>query len=105
MKKQINWKKEWASVQEKLIQLGQETKKIFKEGEKEVVKLSRKGKLQLEMSSARLKKEHLFYLIGKEYVQARCPEQRTARLNKLLEELKKVSAEITRLNAKQKKIV
>jgi len=71
-------------------------------GEKELVRLSRVGKLHVDSAALGLKKERLFYLIGKEYVKANAPEKPTPQLDKFLSELKKADKEQENLQVKMK---
>ncbi len=88
-----DFKKEWEKTRKQLTQFGREAVKIAQKGEKEFVKLSRVGKLHMDSAAIGLKKEQLFYLIGKEYVKANAPEKPTPQLDKFLNELKKADKE------------
>jgi len=93
MPKQYDFKKEWEKTKTQLIKFSKEAAVIAKKGEKELVKFSRKGKLHVDATSISLKKEHLYYLIGKEYVRGEGSDQPTAKLTKLVGELKKADKE------------
>ena len=73
-------------------------------GEKELVEFSRKSKLHVDTTAISLKKEHLYYLIGKEYAKENAPAQPTAKLTKLLNELKKADREQRVLKRKIKTV-
>lgn len=55
----------WQEAKERLKDLGQKTMKLARKGEKEVVRASKIGKLQLDIVSLNLKKENIFRLVGK----------------------------------------
>ena len=55
----------WQEAKENLKALGQKTMKLAKKGEKEVVRASTIGKLQLDIVSINLKKENVFRQTGK----------------------------------------
>jgi len=93
MSKQYNFKKEWEITKKKLIQFSKEAAQVAKKGEKELIKFSRKGKLHVDSTAIHLKKEHLYYLIGKEYVKQKNSAQPTAALKKLIEEYRKIHRE------------
>jgi predicted hydrocarbon binding protein len=102
MPTQYDFKKEWEKTRKQLTQFSQEAIKVAQKGEKELVKFSRIGKLHVDSAALGLKKEQLFYLIGKEYVKANAPEKPTPQLDKLLSELKKADKEQEGLRVKIK---
>lgn len=55
----------WQEAKERLKTLGQKTMKLARKGEKEVVRASKIGKLQLDIVSDNLKKENVFRQAGK----------------------------------------
>jgi hypothetical protein len=55
----------WQEAKENLKVLGQRTLKLAQKGEKEVVRASKIGRLQLDIVSINLKKENVFRQIGK----------------------------------------
>ncbi|MBN2096872.1 MAG: hypothetical protein JW714_00170 [Candidatus Omnitrophica bacterium] len=55
----------WREAKENLKTLGQRAFKIAQKGEKEVVRASKIGKLQLDIVSLNLKKENIYRQIGK----------------------------------------
>lgn len=55
----------WQEARENLRALGQKTMRLAKKGEKEVVRASQIGKLQLDVVSLNLKKENFFRQAGK----------------------------------------
>lgn len=86
---QYDFKKEWEKTRAQLNKFSKEAVKMAKQGEKELIEFSRKSKLHVDSTALSLKKEHLYYLIGKEYANAQAPAEPTAKLTKLLADLKK----------------
>ena len=102
MSSNYDFKKELEKTKVQLAKLSQEAVKIAKKGEKEIVEFSRNSKLHLDSTSITLKKEQLYYLIGKEYVSAKAPEKPTPKLKKLLGDFKKANKEQLALKRKLK---
>ncbi len=102
MKVPYDFKKEWPKTKKKLLEISQEALDLAKKGEERLLQLSQEGKLRLDAATLTLKKEKLFYLIGKEYVQAKCPSEKTAKIEKLLKELEQVEKQQKVLKAKLK---
>lgn len=100
MTKQFDYKKEWEKTKRQLAKFSKEATEIAKKGEKELVKFSKKGKLHVDSTSVSLKKEHLYYLIGKEYCGLKNPEVPSAKLKKYLAEVKKADREQKQLKKK-----
>lgn len=69
IKKKIDVTKEvakiWQEAKENLKALGQKTMRLAQKGEKEIVRASKIGKLQLDIVSDNLKKENVFRQAGK----------------------------------------
>jgi hypothetical protein len=103
MKKQINFQKEWEKTKSQLMKFSEQAVILAKKGEKEVVKLSRRGKLHIDSSAATLKKDRLFFLIGREYVKSKCPGEHSAAMKKHLAELHKINAELRNIKINLKK--
>ncbi len=97
-----DFKKEWEKTRIQLAKFNKEAVRVAKKGEKELIALSRKSKLHIDATAIRLKKEHLYYLIGKEYAKENVPTQATAKLTKLMNELKKADKDQQALNRKLK---
>jgi hypothetical protein len=95
-----DFKKEWEKTREQLNKFSKEAVKMAKQGEKELVKFSRRSKLHVDSTALSLKKEHLYYQIGKEYASAQAPAQPTVKLTKLLGELKKADRQQQALKRK-----
>lgn len=88
---QYNFKSEWEKTRNQLVKFSKEAAKVAKKGEAELIKFSRQSKLHLDATANSLRKEKLYYLIGKEYAHAPDPFQATPKLTKFLSELKKVN--------------
>ena len=102
MKTQYNIKKEWEKTKKQFLKLGQEATVFAKKSEKELLKLSQKGKLHLDVTAGNLKKERLYYFVGKEYVKLNDQTKPSAKLKKLVEDLKLLEKEQRALNKKLK---
>ena len=102
MGKQYDFKKEWPKIKKELVQISKEAIKLAKKGEKELIKISHKGKMQIDSTALNLKKEHLYHLIGKEYVRNNCPSTQSAKIKKLIHEVKKLDKLIAVLKRKIK---
>ncbi len=99
---QYDFKKEWEKTRLQLARFSKEAATVAKKGEKELVKFSRKSKLHIDATAISLKKEHLYYLIGKEYTKTGAPAEPTAKLVKLMGEIKKADKEQQVLSRKLK---
>ncbi len=102
MAKQYDFKGEWEKTLEQLAKFSKDALEVAKKGEKELVKFSRIGKLHIDATAVSLKREQLYYLIGKEYIKAKTPEKPTPSMTKLLDELKRVNGQERALKAKLK---
>lgn len=104
MGSQYDFKKEWPKIKKELMRVSQEAvklaKKGAKKGEKELVKISKKGKLHLHVAKLNVKKEQLYHMIGKEYVKADCPATPTLKLKKFIDDLSKIDKQLLSLNKK-----
>jgi len=103
MSSNYDFKKEWEETKNKFVKFSKEAADIAKKGEVELIKISRKSKLHIDSTAISLKKEKLYYLIGKEYAKAKNPANPSARLTKLVEELKQAEKEQKVLKSKFKK--
>ncbi len=63
-----NIEKMWPEVKDKLYKIGKDALELAKYGERKVIKLSKKSKLQFELVTLQLKREHLYYKLGKETI-------------------------------------
>ncbi len=87
---QYDFKKEWPKIKKQLTQLSNEALDLARKGEKEIVRLSRRGKLHVDATAIAVQKERLYYLIGKEYIKAKCPGELTLKLKQLVGEKDKL---------------
>jgi hypothetical protein len=97
-----DFKKEWPRLRKQLMRYSQEALVLAKRGEEKIKDLSKEGKLRFDVTTLGVKKEHLYYRIGKEFVKSRSAGKENPRLHKLLEELKRVNKEMRTLNRKIK---
>jgi len=97
-----DFRKEWPKIKKELTRAGAEAAKMAKKGEKEIRRLSQKGKWQFDVTALKLKQNHLHALIGKEYISAKSPNEPTAALKKYVAEWHKIDKEIKSLNRKIK---
>lgn len=58
---------------------------------RELFFISKLSRLYLDSTAFFLKKEHLYFLIGKEYAHSNFPTEPTPHLNKLIDEYKKIT--------------
>jgi len=102
MKIQYDFKKEWPQLKKQLARISDDARVMMKKGEKELVKFSRESKRHLDVTALQLKKEHLYHLIGKEYLKAGCPGEPSAPLKSLVAEFQNIEKDITALSRRQK---
>ena len=69
-----DFKKEWEKTKNQLTKFSKEAARVAKKGEEELIKFSRQSKLHVNATAISLKKEKLYYMIGKEYMQKRLNE-------------------------------
>lgn len=93
MPKEHDFKKDWEKTRQQLTRFSKEALVLAKKGEQEFIKFSHRGKLHLNSGAIDLKKEQLYYLIGKEYVKAKAPAQPTSAMTKWLDELERIDKE------------
>ena len=101
MASQFDFKKEWETIKNQLIRFSKEASEVAKKGEEELVKFSHRSKLHFDSAAANLKKEGLYYLIGREYVRQK-DHGRSAKLSKLLEEFRNMEKDERSLKRKLK---
>jgi len=102
MSNQYDFKKEWEKTRNQLVKFSKEAVETAKRGEKELVEFSRRSKLHVDATAISLKREQLYYLIGKEYANGQSAEKPTSKLAKLVKELKVAEKEQKALNRKLK---
>ena len=91
-------KKEWGKAKKQIAELSQTVSDLAKKGEKEVLDFSQRSMLQIDSTALGLKMEHLYYLIGKEYVQSLRTNRESVKLRELIEK-------VAGLEAGQKKLL
>ena len=100
VKKKVDVQKEvakiWQQAKKNLKELGQKTMKLAQKGEREVVRASKIGKLQLDIVSINLKKENIFRQAGKKVYEAHSKkgEVKSAKLTSLFNQVSKLSQQI-----------
>ena len=92
-----NFKKEWPKIKKQLLEFSQQAVQMAKKGEKEFIRLSHRGKIHLDSTALSLKKEHLYHLIGHEYVRAKCPSAPTPKLKELVGEMNQIERDLKNL--------
>ncbi|MCK5579945.1 MAG: hypothetical protein KAJ18_01580 [Candidatus Omnitrophica bacterium] len=102
MKAYNDIKKEWPKIKKQLAAVSKEALDLLKKGEKELVRVSHQGKLHMDATALNLKKEHLFHLIGKEYVKAGVPAEPNQKLKKFIQDEEKIEKELKALKIKIK---
>lgn len=101
MSSQYDFKKEWERTKEQLVKFSKEAAtaakkseaefiKLSQKGKEEIVKLSHKGKLHMDAAALTLKKEKLYYLVGKAYVNLKDPSNVSKELSELMAELRAI---------------
>lgn len=109
-KKKIDIQKEvakiWQEAKENLKKLGQKTMQLAQRGEKEVVRASKIGKLQLDIVSLNLKKENIFRQAGKKAYEMKDKkgEIASAKLNSLFGQIDKINHQVRAEKAKISKL-
>ena len=88
-----NLQKEWPKIKKQLLSFSQQAMRMAKKGEKEFVRLSQRGKFHLDSTALNLKKEHLYHLIGQEYIRAKCPTKPNQKLQQLVDEVADIEKE------------
>lgn len=95
-----NYKQDWEKAKTEIQKIGQEALKALKQGEKELAKFTRKSQFQIDATSSHLKKEHFYYLIGKEYIHGRRLGKKAAKLEQLVSEFLQLEKEEKALEKK-----
>ena len=91
MPARYDFKKEWVKTKDQLSKLSKEALVIAKKGERELIEISRKSKIHVDATALTLKKEHLYYMIGKEYSALQDKNKPSVTLTKLVGELSKAN--------------
>ncbi|MFA5260930.1 MAG: hypothetical protein WC450_06875 [Candidatus Omnitrophota bacterium] len=105
MDERYDFKQEWPKIKKELTRVSKEALKMAKRGEAEIVKFSKVGKVHIDSAALRLKQEHLFHLLGKEYTNADFPGPHSPKMKKLIAEYHKLEKDLGQLqqNLKSKK--
>ena len=86
-------KKNWPKAKKQLKVISKEAMVVAEKGKNELMRLSKESKLRLDLTSLELKKEHLYFLIGREFVNENYPKEPGEKLKKFIEEIKNVVKE------------
>ena len=86
-------KKNWPKAKKQLKEFGKEALVVAEKGKKELVRISKESKLRLDLTSLELKKEHLYFLIGREFVNENCPREPGEKLKKFIDDVHRVMEE------------
>ena len=90
-----DFEKIWRDTKVQVFKFSKETLDLLKKGEKEVVKASGKAKINFEIMLSKLKREQLFYIIGKESFKSSKKKRGSgARVAKLVKEVKEIEKQI-----------
>lgn len=103
MSQNYDVKQEWEKTKKQLVRFGKEVGELVRKGEDEIITLSQRGKMQIEATTTNLKKEKLYYQIGKEFVKLSDTSKPSVVLKKLLEEYRKLEREQKSIGSKLKK--
>jgi len=96
----------WEEAKKSLKELGRKTIKLAQKGEKEVVRASKIGKLQLDIVSLKLKKENIFRQVGKKVCEMHCKKGsvKSTKLVSSFNQIKKLNQQIKAKKAKISKL-
>lgn len=94
---------EWEKTKQQLVKFGKEASELVKKGEVELIKFTKQSKIQIDATAASLRKEKLYYQIGKEYIKLKDVTTPSSQLKKLVDEYKSVEQEQKTLQTKLKK--
>ena len=97
-----DFKKELPKIKKQFSRLSQEALVLAKKGEKELVKLSRQGKLQVDAAALALKRERLYLAIGKAYAQQPCDCPKSDKMQKVLAEVGAIDKQVGTIQKKIK---
>lgn len=92
----IDFKTEWPKIKKQLVRLSNDAMTLAKKG-------SEQSKLHIELTALHMKKDHMYHLLGKEYMRAKCPGTPTAQLKKFIAEINKIERDMQNLQKKAKK--
>ncbi|MDD3375552.1 MAG: hypothetical protein PHY73_07530 [Candidatus Omnitrophica bacterium] len=103
-KKTKSFEDKLEEIKKKFSIFSKEAMVLAKKGEKEFVRLSKEGKLHVDSATVGIKREHLLYLIGKEYVRLNCPGEKSEKLKKFMKELEDLKKKDSALKRTLKKV-
>ena len=89
MNNKKNFRQDWENVRLKASQIATTTAHLARRGEKSLRKLSLKGKWHLDITAIQLQKDHLYYLVGKEFLKSR-KKKTSATLDKYVREYQRI---------------
>ena len=90
MTQQQFFQKEWPKIKRELLRVSQEAMTLAKKGEVQLRHISHQGKLQFDVAALALKKEHLFFQIGQEFIKSEYPGPHSPQIRRLLNEFHKI---------------
>lgn len=100
MTKNKDFEQMWNDTKDQIYKLSHEALSLLKKGEKEVVKTSGKAKVNFETMLLKLKKEQLYYLIGKESIK----RGSNTKVDRLVKQIKEIDSQIAANNKLIKKL-
>jgi len=103
-KKIKSFEQNLAEIKKQFVKFSGEAVVLAKKGEKEFIRLSKEGKLRVDSATVGVKREHLLYLIGKEYVRLGCLGSKSAKLKKFINELEVLKKKESVLKRTLKKV-
>ncbi len=103
MAKHYDVKSEWEKTKKQLAKFGKEATKLAKKGEKELLNFTQQSKIQLDSTAVGLKKEKLYYQIGKEFVKLKDISKPNVTIKNLLEEYQDIDAQQQKIKAQLKR--
>ena len=96
---EANLRKLWKASQKEFKHLTKETSKLLKKGEKQLRKVSAESQKKMEFINATLKREKLYYQLGRTLGSSSTANwKRSKKANALSKEIKKLSKEIRTLS-------
>ncbi|HDI46148.1 MAG TPA: hypothetical protein ENF60_02315 [Candidatus Omnitrophica bacterium] len=95
----------WKRTKKDLEAVVSETSKLIKKGEKQVKEISERSRLKLEIMNLKLKREKLYYTLGKS-IAGTSPSKwsQNKKIEKIIAEIKKLNREITKKEKQVKNI-
>lgn len=97
-------KSKWEKAKVHFSKMSKSAETFAKRNEGALQKISNLGKLHLESSALNFKKEHLYHLIGKEYVNLTKPGVPSLKLKELMMEFRKIKQQEKEIKQKLRTI-